>query len=96
MMSFSQLPAYFVKALYIFFTWRKYILSISIYLQILEQEALDKAEEKKADEAAKLEKDAKKEASDAAPKEASKTEDAMETDAKKEGDEKKEDGEESG
>merc|ERR1712008_485045 len=29
-------------------------------LQILEQEALDKAEEKKADEAAKLEKDAKK------------------------------------
>ena len=76
-----------------FFTQRKYI---SIYLQILEQEALDKAEEKKADEAAKLEKDAKKEASDAAPKEASKTEDAMETDAKKEGDEKKEDGEESG
>merc|ERR1712051_809170 len=65
-------------------------------LQILEQEALDKAEEKKADEAAKLEKDAKKEASDAAPKEASKTEDAMETDAKKEEGEKKEDGEESG
>merc|ERR1740129_1048057 len=64
-------------------------------LQILEQEALDKAEEKKADEAAKLEKDTKKDASDAAPKEASKTEDAMETDAKKEGDEKKEDGEES-
>jgi carboxylesterase type B len=59
-------------------------------LQILEQEALDKAEEKKADEAAKLEKDAKKEASDAAPKEASKTEDAMETDAKKEEGEKKE------
>lgn len=64
-------------------------------LQILEQEAIDKAEEKKADEAAKLEKDAKKEASDAAPKEAAKTEDAMETDGKKEGDEKKEDGEES-
>merc|ERR1712204_71953 len=54
-------------------------------LQILEQEALDKAEEKKADEAAKLEKDAKKEASDAAPKDAVKTEDAMETDVKKEG-----------
>ena len=96
-MSFSQLPTYFVKSLgiYIFYLG-KYIINISIYLQILEQEALDKAEEKKADEAAKLEKDAKKEASDAAPKEASKTEDAMETDAKKEGDEKKEDGEESG